>query len=138
MSADSDDVARYRLSEADNERIFRDLIIPTRLSGYQREDRPVVVVLMAQPGAGKPKLAGEIRVALRADGAVEIDSASRTQTSPHHAHPARRQRCWPGDRERAATPSWRRTLLHLGLRYRNEIRGRAQCTTPEQPLLKAS
>lgn len=37
MSSDSDDVARYRLSEADNERIFRDLIIPTRISSVERQ-----------------------------------------------------------------------------------------------------
>ncbi|GAA1866671.1 zeta toxin family protein [Pseudonocardia alni] len=87
MSSDSDDVARYRLSEADNERIFRDLIIPTRLSGYQRQDRPVVVVLMAQPGAGKSKFAGEIRDALRTDGgAVEIDSDLYKPFHPQYAH----------------------------------------------------
>lgn len=87
MSVDSDDVARYRLSEADNERIFRDLIIPTRLSGYQRQDRPVVVVLMAQPGAGKSKFAGEIRDALRANGgAVEIDSDLYKPFHPQYAH----------------------------------------------------
>ncbi len=47
MSSGSDDVARYRLSEADNERIFRDLIVPSRLSGYQHQDQPVEVLLMA-------------------------------------------------------------------------------------------
>lgn len=87
MSSGSDDVARYRLSEADNERIFRDLIVPTRLSGYQHRDQPVVVELMAQPVAGRSKFAGEISDALRADGgAVEIDSDLYKPFHPQYAH----------------------------------------------------
>ncbi|MBN9739398.1 MULTISPECIES: zeta toxin family protein [unclassified Pseudonocardia] len=86
MSTDGDDLSRYRLSEPDNERIFRDRIVPTRLSGYLSHDHPVVVVLMAQPGAGKSKFAAEIREVLRGDGgAVEIDSDLYKPFHPQYA-----------------------------------------------------
>lgn len=47
MSSGSEDVARYRLSEGPNERTFRNLIVPARLSGYQHQDRPFEVLLVA-------------------------------------------------------------------------------------------
>ena len=41
------------LSEADNERIFQEQIVPTHLAGRPRQQKPVVVIVGGQTGAGK-------------------------------------------------------------------------------------
>ena len=75
MSPDRDELARYRLSAEENERVFREEIVPLRLAGFEPQDQPVLIVLMAQPGAGKSAHAGRIRMLLASDGGVvEIDS----------------------------------------------------------------
>lgn len=74
MSAD-DDLAGYRLPVEENERIFRDEIVPLRLARFEPQDQPLLIVLMAQPGAGKSAHAGRIRTELASQGGVvEIDS----------------------------------------------------------------
>lgn len=47
------DPRRYQLSEAANERIFRDRIVPGLLEGATRQQNPVVVFVGGQTGAGK-------------------------------------------------------------------------------------
>lgn len=47
------DLHRHRLSDHENERIFREEIVADRLSGLSPQQRPVVVFIGGQPGAGK-------------------------------------------------------------------------------------
>jgi hypothetical protein len=47
------DLHRHRLSDHENERIFREDIVADHLSGLSPQQRPVVVFIGGQPGAGK-------------------------------------------------------------------------------------
>ncbi|ABD11725.1 hypothetical protein ThrDRAFT_01185 [Frankia casuarinae] len=68
------DRERYRLSEARNDQIFHDLIVPTEYAGRPRQAAPVVVFLAAQTGAGKTATALMVAQALdRRGGAIHID-----------------------------------------------------------------
>lgn len=53
---DSAEVERYRLPKEENERIFRERIVPDLLQGRASQDTPTVVVLVGQPGAGKSRV----------------------------------------------------------------------------------
>lgn len=65
----------YQLSKAENERIFREEIVPELLSAPVPQLHPVAVVLIGQPGAGKTRLGAQLGAALAAHGGfVEVDS----------------------------------------------------------------
>jgi UDP-N-acetylglucosamine kinase len=65
----------YRLSAEDNERRFRERIIPTYLAGKPARDNPIAAVIVAQPGAGKTRAGSVIGDSLGgAVGYVPIDS----------------------------------------------------------------
>lgn len=86
MTPGPDDLARYRLTAEENERIFRDEIVPSRLARFEPREQPVLVVLMAQPGAGKSAHAARVRAELAAEGgAVEVDSDLYKPFHPHYA-----------------------------------------------------
>ncbi|RZT75511.1 zeta toxin [Pseudonocardia sediminis] len=56
------------------------------LSGYAMQDNPVVTILMAQPGAGKSRIASNIREALDdGGGVVEVDSDLYKPFHPDYA-----------------------------------------------------
>ncbi|MFF8289080.1 zeta toxin family protein [Streptomyces sp. NPDC016309] len=72
---DPDAVERYRLREADNQRIFRERIIPDLLEGRAPQETPTVVFLVGQPGAGKSKVTEMVAAALNQHGGfADIDS----------------------------------------------------------------
>jgi len=75
VNPEHDDLAHYRLSAEENERVFREEIVPLRLARFEPQDQPLLIVLMAQPGAGKSAHAARIRAELASEGGVvEIDS----------------------------------------------------------------
>jgi len=72
---DPAEVERYRLPEAENQRIFRERIVPDLLEGRAAQDTPTVVFLVGQPGAGKSKVTELVaRTLNRHGGFVDVDS----------------------------------------------------------------
>ncbi|GAA3127133.1 zeta toxin family protein [Streptomyces goshikiensis] len=72
---DPTDVERYRLSEAENQRIFRERIVPDLLEGRAPQEMPTVVFLVGQPGAGKSRVTEMVAAALNQHGGfADIDS----------------------------------------------------------------
>ncbi|GAB4590250.1 zeta toxin family protein [Nocardia sp. IFM 10818] len=70
-----DEAERYRLSDAENERIFRQRIVPQLLAGRTSHQRPTVVFLTGQPGAGKSRVGAMLAEILNTRGGfVDIDS----------------------------------------------------------------
>ncbi|GAA1150218.1 zeta toxin family protein [Streptomyces javensis] len=55
----------YRLSAAEHQWIFDELIVPSYLSRIAPQEQPVVVYVMGQPGAGKTRTARLVQRALR-------------------------------------------------------------------------
>ncbi|MFI5775977.1 zeta toxin family protein [Nocardia sp. NPDC051570] len=82
--ADSD-AAKHILSAAENKRIFEQRIVPRDLSSGAPQDRPTVVFLVGQPGAGKTKAAEMIAAKLnKRGGFVDIDSDVYKQHHPDY------------------------------------------------------
>jgi len=70
-----DETDRYRLSERENQRIFREQIVRHELSGPRPQRRPTAVFLVGQPGAGKTALGSKVAERLEERGGfVEVDS----------------------------------------------------------------
>ncbi|MFJ8162136.1 zeta toxin family protein [Streptomyces sp. NPDC096136] len=70
-----DQVERHRLPDAENQRIFRDHIVPDLLTGRVPQAPPTVVFLIGQPGAGKSRVSEVIAGLLdRHGGFVDVDS----------------------------------------------------------------
>lgn len=67
------DRTRYVLSEQENERVFRDDIVPEELVGVPRE-RPVVVFVAGQTGAGKTAVTSLVRDALPDAVNINLDT----------------------------------------------------------------
>lgn len=69
-------IVDYRLSEADNRRIFKEKIVPDLLDDIPSQENPQLTVVVAQHGAGKTQLANRVIIpALDSQGgAVDIDS----------------------------------------------------------------
>jgi UDP-N-acetylglucosamine kinase len=75
------DRTRYALSEPDNERIFRARIVPDELAGTPQQ-RPVVVFVAGQTGAGKTSVTALVEHALALRGTpvnINLDTYK-----PHH------------------------------------------------------
>ena len=65
----------YLLPENENRRIFHQEIVPDKMWGLQAQDKPVVVFLVGQPGAGKSRVTAMVATVLNARGGfVDIDS----------------------------------------------------------------
>jgi len=63
------------LSDGESREVLTRVILPAWTRGAVRQDRPVVVVVGAQPGAGKTEVADLVQAALdRRGGAVRIGS----------------------------------------------------------------
>ncbi|MFI8178011.1 zeta toxin family protein [Streptomyces microflavus] len=72
---DPQEVERYRLPEAENQRIFRDRIVPDLLASAESQETPTVVFLVGQPGAGKSKVTEMVAGVLNQHGGfVDVDS----------------------------------------------------------------
>ncbi|MFF9070552.1 zeta toxin family protein [Streptomyces sp. NPDC014891] len=72
---DPAEVERHRLPEAENQRIFRERIVPDLLEGRSPQTTPTVVFLVGQPGAGKSRVTEMVAAALnRHGGFADIDS----------------------------------------------------------------
>ncbi|MDX3521341.1 zeta toxin family protein [Streptomyces scabiei] len=72
---DPAEVERYRLSDDENRRIFRDRIVPDLLAGRVGQETPTVVFLIGQPGAGKSRVTEMVAGALnRHGGFADVDS----------------------------------------------------------------
>ncbi|WP_345116489.1 zeta toxin family protein, partial [Streptomyces drozdowiczii] len=72
---DPAEVARHRLPDAENQRIFRERIVPDLLAGRAPQQTPTVVFLVGQPGAGKSRVTEMVAAALaRHGGFADIDS----------------------------------------------------------------
>ncbi|MFF5358325.1 zeta toxin family protein [Streptomyces scabiei] len=72
---DPAEVERYRLSDAENRRIFRERIVPDLLAGRVGQETPTVVFLIGQPGAGKSRVTEMVAGALnRHGGFADVDS----------------------------------------------------------------
>jgi UDP-N-acetylglucosamine kinase len=65
---------RFLLSEADNERIFRERIVPDRIAGTAQDD-PVVVFVAGQPGDGKASITAQVKAVLAERGRPVVLSA---------------------------------------------------------------
>lgn len=61
------------LSEAANEWIFRDQIVPMFLAGAPAQDHPVLVIVAGQTGAGKTAVTAMVKHALRTSGFITIN-----------------------------------------------------------------
>ncbi|MFY1651812.1 zeta toxin family protein [Solwaraspora sp. WMMB762] len=82
MGPPRDGAEPYKLSEAENERIFRDLIVPERLAGRTSQEQPVVVFVGGQTGAGKTAITNMIKNALATRG--EYINVNMDYYNPHH------------------------------------------------------
>ncbi|MEU3527481.1 zeta toxin family protein [Streptomyces sp. NPDC038707] len=72
---DPAEVERYRLPEAENQRIFRERIVPDLLAGRDSRETPTVVFLVGQPGAGKSRVTEMVAALLNQHGGLaDIDS----------------------------------------------------------------
>ncbi|WP_309031542.1 zeta toxin family protein [Streptomyces alfalfae] len=72
---DPAEVERHRLPEAENQRIFRERIVPDLLEGRTPREAPTVVFLIGQPGAGKSRVTEMVAAALQQHGGfADIDS----------------------------------------------------------------
>lgn len=76
---------RFLLSDADNERIFRERIVPDQLAGTAQE-RPVAVFVGGQPGDGKASITALVKAALAARGRPVVLSAPRLQAYHPRLH----------------------------------------------------
>jgi hypothetical protein len=66
---------RYVLPAEDNTRIFREDIVPDLFTGRERQAQPLAMVLMAQQGAGKTRVAAAIAQVLNARGGfIDVDT----------------------------------------------------------------
>ena len=75
MSVREGDVVPVTLTEAVHRQVFDQRIVPAWLSGAVEQERPVVVFIAGQPGAGKTRLGGLIQAVMdRRGGAVRIGS----------------------------------------------------------------
>jgi UDP-N-acetylglucosamine kinase len=76
---------RYTLPERQNERIFLDSIVPQLLAQAVPQDHPVLVIVGAQPGAGKTGVTGNILDLLaQRGGAAHIDMDRYNPYHPSH------------------------------------------------------
>ena len=72
---DPQEVARYKLADEENARIFRDDIVPDQLSGRIPQELATVVFLIGQPGAGKSRVTEMVAQLLNQRGGfVDVDS----------------------------------------------------------------
>ncbi|CAL9332526.1 zeta toxin family protein [Streptomyces sp. enrichment culture] len=72
---DPAEVERHRLSPEENERIFRERIVPDLLEGRASQETPTVVFLVDQPGAGKSRVTELVAAQInRHGGFVDVDS----------------------------------------------------------------
>ncbi|AYA17996.1 zeta toxin protein [Streptomyces alfalfae] len=72
---DPSEAERYQLSSAENERIFRERIVPDLLQGRTPHETPTIVFLIGQPGAGKSRVTEMMAAQLnRHGGFVDVDS----------------------------------------------------------------
>jgi adenylate kinase family enzyme len=72
---DPAEVERHRLPREENERIFRERIVPALLAGRVPQEKPTIVFLVGQPGAGKSKVTEMVAAQLdKHGGFVDIDS----------------------------------------------------------------
>jgi predicted ABC-type ATPase len=79
------DPRRYLLSEAESERIFRDEIVPAELEGALGVERPRVIFVAGQPGAGKTRTTQAVVEAMESrGGAVVVNSDFYKPFHPEH------------------------------------------------------
>ncbi|WP_228991978.1 zeta toxin family protein [Streptomyces sp. DH8] len=72
---DPREVERHRLPEVENQRLFRERIVPDLLAGAEPQETPTVVFLVGQPGAGKSKVTETVAAVLNRNGGfVDVDS----------------------------------------------------------------
>ncbi|MFJ8335384.1 zeta toxin family protein [Streptomyces sp. NPDC094437] len=72
---DPAEAERHRLSDTENERIFRERIVPDLLAGRDPRETPTVVFLVGQPGAGKSRVTEMMAAQLNQHGGfVDVDS----------------------------------------------------------------
>ncbi|WP_331720472.1 zeta toxin family protein (plasmid) [Streptomyces sp. NBC_00161] len=65
----------YRLSGAENRRVFLEQIVPDLLAGREGQAEPTTVVLLGQPGSGKTRISHVIAEKLnRRGGFIDLDS----------------------------------------------------------------
>ncbi|MFD9861906.1 zeta toxin family protein [Streptomyces alboflavus] len=65
VRAERPGVGYHRLSSAEHQWIFDELIVPSYLDDITPQERPVAVYVMGQPGAGKTQVSRLVRRALR-------------------------------------------------------------------------
>ncbi|WP_236576755.1 zeta toxin family protein [Streptomyces sp. HF10] len=72
---DPAEIERYRLPEDENQRIFRERIVPDLLASRVSQETPTVVFLIGQPGAGKSRVTELVAAQLNQHGGfADIDS----------------------------------------------------------------
>ncbi|MGB9998462.1 zeta toxin family protein [Streptomyces pseudogriseolus] len=65
---DPAEVERHRLPPEENERIFRERIVPDLLHGRASQETPTIVFLVSQPGAGKSRVTEMVAAQLNRHG----------------------------------------------------------------------
>ena len=82
----ADEVDKYRLDDSDNERIFRTKIVPDLLEDLPQQERPTVVFLIGQQGAGKTRVGRQVADRLEVRGGfATIDSDLYKPYHPQYA-----------------------------------------------------
>ncbi|MEV7616140.1 zeta toxin family protein [Streptomyces sp. NPDC089799] len=72
---DPAEVERYRLTPEENRQIFQEEIVPELLEGRAPQQKPTVVFLVGQPGAGKSRVTEMVANVLNQHGGfVDVDS----------------------------------------------------------------
>ncbi len=74
------------LSEAANEWIFRDQIVPMFLAGAPAQDHPALVIVAGQTGAGKTAVTAMVKHALRTSGFITINMDFYNPMHPSFHH----------------------------------------------------
>lgn len=110
----------HRLSAAQHEWIFEELIAPAYLGGIIRQVRPIVVYVMGQPGAGKTRVADLVQRTLQARGATRITAADLSASHPDYHDLLDALPRGAGTLIRADVKAWQRRLEGCVRRYHGD------------------
>ncbi|MEU5436454.1 zeta toxin family protein [Streptomyces sp. NPDC020719] len=125
-------VDHHRLSEDEHRFIFDELIVPAYLSGITAQERPTVVFLLGQPGAGKSRMSYLIRRAFGQNGAARITGDDFKAAHPDYLRLLEQEPRTAGTRIRGDYTSWQRMAEAYVRDRRGHAIVEAAPATPEQ------
>jgi UDP-N-acetylglucosamine kinase len=98
---------RYQLAPEENERIFRDLIVPREFTGCRPQAQPVVVFIGGQTGAGKTAVTSMVSRAFQhGDGYANANMDFYTPYHPHYERLRQRDEATASAHVRHDTEAW--------------------------------